>query len=58
MFRKFLSVMVAALLILPGAVKINAAQYSYATDAEGTEVLDAKIVGASSTNDHTYGKAI
>ncbi|SDI38465.1 Cna B-type domain-containing protein [Proteiniclasticum ruminis] len=57
-FRKFLSVMIAALLILPGAVKIDAAEAFYPIDAEDAVVLSAKIVGETSTNDHTYAKAI
>ena len=57
-FRKFLSVMIAALLILPGAVKIDAAEAFYPIDAVDAVVLSAKIVGETSTNDHTYAKAI
>lgn len=55
--RTVLSFIIAFAMVLPGAVKVEAAQVSYPIDMEDSVVLDADITGIS-TNNHTYAKAI
>ena len=55
--RTLLSFIIAFAMVLPGAVKVEAAQFDYPIDTVDSVVLDADITG-SSTNNHTYAKAI
>lgn len=55
MFKKFLSILIATLLMLPGVSKVNAAEATYSINPMEALLLEAT---GSSTNNHTKARAI